>query len=46
MRWSLIVLAVIAFAANLLAGITGHRPQEFFTLDDERQREGPQVSFS
>ncbi|WP_419948242.1 LemA family protein [Candidatus Palauibacter sp.] len=34
------------FPTNLLAGVTGHRPQEFFTLDDERQREGPRVSFS
>ena len=34
------------FPTNLLAGMTGHRPREFFTLDDERQREGPRVSFS
>ncbi|WP_419942110.1 LemA family protein [Candidatus Palauibacter sp.] len=34
------------FPTNLLAGLSGHRPREFFTLDDERQREGPQVSFS
>ena len=34
------------FPTNVVAGLTGHRPQEFFTLDDERQREGPRVSFS
>ncbi|WP_419165129.1 LemA family protein [Candidatus Palauibacter sp.] len=34
------------FPTNLLASLSGHRPQEFFTLDDERQREGPRVNFS
>lgn len=34
------------FPTNVVATLTGHRRQEFFTLDDERQREGPSVDFS
>lgn len=34
------------FPANLVARPSGHRAMEFFTLDDERQREGPRVSLS
>ena len=34
------------FPTNLLAGIFGHTRREFFSLDDERQREGPGVAFS
>ena len=34
------------FPSSLIAGVTGHRRQEFYTLDDERQREGPRVGFS
>ena len=34
------------FPANLIARPSGHRAMEFFTLDDERQREGPRVSLS
>lgn len=33
------------FPTNLLAGMFGFTAREFFTLDDESQREGPQVSF-
>lgn len=33
------------FPTNLLAGMFGHTGREFFTLDDEAQREGPAVSF-
>lgn len=33
------------FPTNLLAGMFGHTGREFFTLDDESQREGPKVSF-
>ena len=34
------------FPTNLLAGMFGHTRREFFTLDDERRREGPKVAFS
>ncbi|MDE2662278.1 MAG: LemA family protein [Gemmatimonadota bacterium] len=34
------------FPTNLIAGLFGHTRREFFSLDDERQREGPQVAFS
>lgn len=34
------------FPTNLLAGMFGHTRREFFSLDDERQREGPEVAFS
>ena len=34
------------FPTNLLAGLFGHTRREFFSLDDERQREGPSVAFS
>lgn len=34
------------FPTNLLAGMSGHTRREFFSLDDERQREGPRVAFS
>ncbi len=34
------------FPTNLLAGMFGHTRREFFTLDDERRREGPRVAFS
>ncbi len=34
------------FPTNLLAGMFGHTRREFFSLDDERQREGPGVAFS
>lgn len=34
------------FPTNLLAGLFGHTRREFFSLDDERQREGPGVAFS
>jgi LemA protein len=33
------------FPTNLLAGMFGFTTREFFALDDESQREGPQVSF-
>lgn len=33
------------FPTNLLAGMFGFHAREFFTLEDESQREGPQVSF-
>ncbi|MDX1396205.1 MAG: LemA family protein [Gemmatimonadota bacterium] len=33
------------FPTNLLAGMFGFTGREFFTLDDESQREGPKVSF-
>lgn len=33
------------FPTNLLAGMFGFTPREFFTLEDESQREGPRVSF-
>jgi len=33
------------FPTNLLAGMFGFSAREFFTLEDEGQREGPQVSF-
>jgi len=33
------------FPTNLIAGMFGHTVREFFTLDDESQREGPKVSF-
>jgi len=33
------------FPTNLLAGMFGHTGREFFTLEDESQREGPAVSF-
>ncbi len=34
------------FPTNLLAGTFGHTAREFFSLDDEAQREGPRVAFS
>ena len=34
------------FPTNLLAGLFGHTRREFFSLDDERRREGPGVAFS
>ena len=34
------------FPTNLLAGLFGHRRREFFSIDDEGQREGPTVAFS
>lgn len=34
------------FPTNLLAGSFGHTPREFFSLDDEGRREGPNVAFS
>ena len=34
------------FPTNLLARTFGHAPREFFTLDDERQRDAPGVTFS
>ncbi|MDH3733414.1 MAG: LemA family protein [Gemmatimonadota bacterium] len=33
------------FPTNLLAGMFGFHAREFFSLDDEAQREGPKVSF-
>ncbi|MCG8469197.1 MAG: LemA family protein, partial [Gemmatimonadetes bacterium] len=33
------------FPTNLLAGMLGHTGREFFSLEDEGQREGPSVSF-
>lgn len=33
------------FPTNLLAGMFGFTGREFFSLDDESQREGPKVSF-
>ena len=49
MLWFVIILAVVAFIVfptNLLAGVFGHTRREFFSLDDERRREGPKVAFS
>ena len=34
------------FPTNLLAGMFGFHAREFFSLDDEAQREGPKVSFN
>ena len=34
------------FPTNLLSGMSGHAPREFFSLDDEGLREGPKVAFS
>jgi len=33
------------FPANLLAGMFGFSPREFFSLEDESQRDAPEVSF-
>lgn len=33
------------FPTNLLAGLFGHTRREFFSIDDEGQREGPTVAF-
>jgi LemA protein len=33
------------FPTNILAGMFGFTSREFFSLEDESQREGPQVSF-
>ncbi|MDX1578784.1 MAG: LemA family protein [Gemmatimonadota bacterium] len=33
------------FPTNLLAGMFGFQPREFFALEDESQREGPRVDF-
>jgi LemA protein len=37
--------ALQVFPGSLVAGIFGFKPREFFTLEDEAQREAPKVKF-
>lgn len=37
--------AIEVFPGNLIAGLFGFKPREFFALEDEAQREAPKVKF-
>ena len=37
--------AIEVFPGNLIAGMFGFKPREFFALEDEAQREAPKVKF-
>jgi LemA protein len=37
--------AIQVFPGNLIAGLFGFKPREFFALEDEAQREAPKVKF-